>query len=59
MTVQTAADTGDGGGDAGEVECWCCEWTGPEPGVIRLGTTGRVLREAGKPGEGPLRWSAR
>jgi hypothetical protein len=32
---------------------------GKVTGVIRLGTTGRVLREAGKPGEGPLRWSAR
>lgn len=36
MTAQTAASTVDGG-DAGKVACWCCAWTGPEPGVIRLG----------------------
>ena len=38
MMAQTAAGTVDGGGEAGEVACWCCAWTGPESGVVRLGS---------------------
>jgi hypothetical protein len=38
MAAQTAAGTVDGDhGDAEEVACWCCAWTGPESGVVRLG----------------------
>lgn len=34
MTAQTAVGTVGGGGEAA---CWCCAWTGPESGVVRLG----------------------
>ena len=39
MTAQTAAGAvGGGPGDAGEVACWCCGRTGPDSGVVRLGS---------------------
>ena len=34
MSVHTAVGAD---GNAEKVACWCCAWTGPEAGVVRLG----------------------